>query len=223
MLLAINDLTCIRNDRIIFDGLSFTLSSGRALVLKGANGSGKSSLLKIISGSLEAHGGELSFGDDGFNYLRNFEWLSENIAYLGHKNALKSEMTVEENIRFWHDVSGGEGLLILPLLDEMGIGYLRKTLCSKLSSGQSRRAAMSRLVAYSGTNFKKIWLLDEPTVGLDYDGVQKLNHVMKNHLEKGGMIIMATHVDVGLGANLYDFLSLDDFKPENLLDMGDRW
>jgi heme exporter protein A len=234
-ILTIRDLTCVRGDRVVFDDLNFTLTSGHALILKGDNGSGKSSLLKILSGSLEALGGELAFGDSKFNHLRDFEWISEHIAYLGHKNALKSEMTVGENISFWQSISvSGEAtdssdLLnssdLLALLDEMGIGYLKNILGSKLSSGQARRAAMVRLLALG----RKIWLLDEPTVGLDHEGITLLNRVMEKHLNSGGMIIMATHVNVGLEVESYDFLSLNDFKAsedhlfgKNHL-VGDEW
>lgn len=161
-------------------------------MLTGPNGSGKSSLLRQIAGLLDIAGGALTFegGDPELT-------LAEQAHYLGHLDALKPAMTVAETLRFWAVWLGGdaladisaalEGLALTPLAD-LPVGYL--------SAGQKRRLALARLIAAP----RPIWLLDEPTVALDAASIERLGGVMQAHLAGGGLIVAATHLDLGLAA-----------------------
>lgn len=161
-------------------------------MLTGPNGSGKSSLLRQIAGLLDIAAGALTLegGDPELT-------LAEQAHYLGHLDALKPAMTVAETLRFWGIWLGGdlptdiaaalEGLALTPLAD-LPVGYL--------SAGQRRRLALARLIAAP----RPIWLLDEPTVALDAASVERLGGVMQTHLGGGGLIVAATHLDLGLSA-----------------------
>lgn len=174
--LIVENLSCRRGERTVFKGLSFSLNATQALLLHGPNGSGKSSLLKCIAGLLPCAEGTVQRGD---------------VAYLGHKNALKSDLTVRENLDFWAGNVDLQGLLPERLL-EIPVRYL--------SAGQVRRVALARLVADPAP----LWLLDEPTVGLDEESLLYLKGLLEKHLQGGGMIIAATHVDMGLQGEVLD-------------------
>lgn len=199
------NLTCIRGDRPVFSNLEFELVPGRALILKGANGSGKSSLMKIIAGLLSAQGGRLSLG--GENILGDKDWISHNICYLAHKNGLKAEMTVAENLTFWARMAQLDGD-IRKYAAQLGIDHCLDLPVCYLSSGQARRAALARLLCHSG----KFWLLDEPTVGLDSDGVRLLAVLMEDHLNRGGRILAATHIELGFDPDKSSQLNMMDYE-----------
>lgn len=145
-------------------------------MLHGPNGSGKSTLLKCLAGLLPRAGGTVQEGE---------------VAYLGHKNALKSDFTVGENLKFWTGKTDLKGLLPNHLMD-IPVRYL--------SAGQARRVALARLVSDGAP----LWLLDEPTVGLDEESLRRLKEILDKHLQDGGMIIAATHVDMGLQGDVLD-------------------
>lgn len=204
-----HDLACIRGDRPVFSGLEFELPPGRALVLNGPNGSGKSSLMKIIAGLLPAQQGRLSFRDDNIpdNILGDRDWISHNICYLAHKNSLKAEMTVAENLAFWASMEHFDG----DIGDKaalIGIDHCLDLPVCYLSSGQARRAALARVLCHPG----KIWLLDEPTVGLDRAGVSLLADLMDAHLCHGGRLLAATHIDLGLDSQKTSQLHMQDYS-----------
>lgn len=198
-------LTVSRSDRKVFENLSFSVPAGKLLQLIGPNGAGKSTLLKTLAGLIEADNGEIKSGEQTVN--SDHEWLSQNLCYLGHKNALKREFSVYENIEFWADL-WGTSEKIEPAIKALGIGYLSETPVRYLSSGQTRRSALARSICHPG----KVWLFDEPTVGLDAEGLSLLAEVMKNHLEEGGIILCATHVDLGISGDLIETLNLADFS-----------
>ena len=198
-------LAVTRGDRPVFQNLDFELSQGKLLKLIGPNGSGKSTLLKVLSGLLDATDGDVLADDTSI--LNHTEWLSENICYLGHKNALKREFTVLENIEFWAGINGKQDLVTSSML-KMGIEYLEGTPARYLSSGQARRAALARALCQDAS----IWFFDEPTVGLDEEGLGLLANAMTTHLDKGGMIICATHVDLGVPDEKIVELNLADYS-----------
>lgn len=202
---SVKDLSVNRGDRPVFGNLSFDLGAGDLLKLIGHNGSGKSTLLKTLAGLIENEQGDISSG--GVSVLEDREWLSQNICYLGHKNALKREFTVLENIEFWAELWGNQSK-INSSMDQMGIGYLVDTPVRYLSSGQTRRTALARSLCHSAN----IWLFDEPTVGLDDQGLGLLAGAMKSHLDAGGIIICATHVDLGIDQNVTKTLNLGDYS-----------
>lgn len=198
------NLACIRGDRPVFSNLAFDLPPGRALILLGANGSGKSSLMKIIAGLLPAISGEISI--QGQNILGDKDWISQNICYLAHKNGMKPELTVAENLTFWARLERHDGDIREQAV-KIGIDHCLDLPVSYLSSGQARRAALTRILCHPGT----IWLLDEPTVGLDSDGVALLSGLMNDHLRRGGRILAATHIELGLEADKSSVLNMADF------------
>lgn len=209
------NLSVNRGDRPVFQNLSFEIAPGELLKLVGANGSGKSTLLKTLAGLIEAASGDIL--NSGLSVQGDHEWAAMNICYLGHKNALKREFTVLENIEFWANLWGNQDK-ITASIHQMGIDYLTDTPVRYLSSGQTRRTALARSLCHGAS----IWLFDEPTVGLDDQGLSLLAAAMKNHLNGGGMIICATHVDLGLSETPLKTLDLGDYSV-SASAMEDQW
>ncbi len=184
------NVTCVRGGRTVFADISFTLSSGEALLLSGPNGAGKTSLLRILAGFIQPESGsvELHGGHDDLA-------LSQHSHYVGHANAVKPALTVEENLAFWVRYNGGifdeNDLLPFDLMHHAAIP------AALLSAGQRRRLTLSRLTAIA----RPIWFLDEPTVGLDKASTKALCDVMRPHLAEGGMIIASSHVEIGIEFN----------------------
>ena len=212
---SVNNLSVSRGDRPVFQELTFALVKGDLLKLTGPNGSGKSTLLKTISGLIDSVGGDIR--SDGVSVLEDREWLSQNICYLGHKNALKREFSVLENIEFWAELWGNKSK-INSSIDQMGIRYLIDTPVRHLSSGQLRRTALARSLCHSAD----IWLFDEPTVGLDDQGLGLLAGAMKSHLDAGGIIICATHVELGIENDVTKTLNLADHSVA-IRSLEGRW
>ena len=177
-------LSCNRGGRPIFQGLNFAIASGQLLELRGPNGSGKSSLLRLLAGLNAPTGGTLEFSPAQ-------DALAEHCHYVGHHEAIKTVLTVQQNINFWQNFLGGTGALPL---ETFHLGKLNDDAAGLLSEGQRRRLALSRLSAIS----RPLWLLDEPSVGLDHATLQDLKIFMQGHLALGGMIIAATHAELGL-------------------------
>ena len=183
LVLEAKSLACERGGRLIFKDLSFTLGSGEVLELRGPNGSGKSSLLRLLAGLNQPASGSIN--------LNTTDSIAENAHYIGHSEAVKSALTVSENLHFWQSFLGGTGDASLQAFK---LEKLSDDETRLLSQGQRRRLALSRLVAVK----RAIWLLDEPTVGLDQTALADLTREMKAHLKSGGMIIAATHGALGI-------------------------
>ncbi len=186
-----DSLTCIRGERLVFANLSFALGAGEALVLRGPNGSGKSSLLRILAGLGQSAGGTLLWNaapvreDPGAHRAR--------VRYLGHRNALKAALTARENLEFAASLYGGGAV-------DAALGRLRLTALADvparfLSAGEQRRLALARLVAAPA----RVWLLDEPTVGLDDASLGALIDMIAVHRRDGGLVVLATHGPLDLG------------------------
>ncbi|MBI1260389.1 MAG: heme ABC exporter ATP-binding protein CcmA [Rhizobiales bacterium] len=186
--LTITDLACERGARRVFDGLSLSLEGGEALVLTGPNGVGKSSLLRQIAGLVEVSSGSISLAPADEDHP-----MAARLHYVGHLDALKPAMSVHETARFWADFYGGAAD-VMPALDAFDLVPLATLPVAYLSAGQKRRLGLSRLLLAS----RVLWLLDEPTVGLDTASIERLKGLMEAHLEGGGMIMAATHLDLGL-------------------------
>ena len=182
------ELACIRGGREVFRGLAFTISSGEALLVTGRNGAGKSSLLRMIAGLVRVAGGRLAMIDA--DPERSIPELAH---YLGHQDALKTSLSVAENLGFWTRYLGGGGP-VQAALAAVGLDALADLPAAYLSAGQRRRLSIARLVAVN----RPIWLLDEPTSALDGQAQQCLAALMAEHLALGGMILAATHGPVGL-------------------------
>ncbi|MGG5821134.1 heme ABC exporter ATP-binding protein CcmA [Falsiroseomonas sp. HW251] len=183
------ELACWRGERAVFAGLSFRLEAGGALLLTGPNGAGKSSLLRVLAGLIPAAEGRLLW--DGEDALADRIGHARRLRYLGHGDALKPSLTAAENLAFYARLWGGE---VAPALAALGLAELSDLPARVLSSGQKRRLALARL-ALSPAG---LWLLDEPTVGLDAASVERLGALLAAHRGRGGMVLAATHLPLPL-------------------------
>ncbi|WP_158671690.1 heme ABC exporter ATP-binding protein CcmA [Bradyrhizobium guangdongense] len=189
MRLSGHGLRCVRGGREVFAGLEFAAASGEALTVMGRNGSGKTSLLRLIAGLLVPAGGKivLQGGDAELT-------LPEQCHYLGHRDALKPALSVEENLTFWADFLGGERFEATESLAKVGLDHATHLPAAFLSAGQRRRLSLARLL----TVRRPVWLLDEPTNALDVAGQDMFGGLMREHLARGGMIVAATHAPLGI-------------------------
>ncbi|HUR43301.1 MAG TPA: heme ABC exporter ATP-binding protein CcmA [Aestuariivirga sp.] len=179
---AIN-LHCVRGGRSVFRDCSFALKAGELLEVTGPNGSGKTSLLRLIAGLGEATAGVLTLVSGQAELS-----IGQQAHFIAHSDAVKTALTVRENIVFWTAFLGGSQAN--EALAAFDLERLAPYSAGLLSSGQKRRLGLARLLAVP----RVLWLLDEPTVGLDQASQRKLSEVMNAHLGKGGMIVAATHV-----------------------------
>lgn len=189
--LIARNLVCIRGGRVVFDDLSFAVSSGEALVVTGPNGAGKSSLLRQIAGLVEIADGALAL--EGGEAEAS---LSEQAHYIGHLDALKSAMSVRETAAFWSGFLGGAQSDIDAAFEVFDLGALADLPVAYLSAGQRRRLALARLLIAP----RPLWLLDEPSVALDAASLARLIAAMERHLLGGGIVVAATHQELGLSS-----------------------
>jgi heme exporter protein A len=190
--LTAENLVCVRGEKRVFEGLSFRVTSGQALAVEGANGAGKTSLLRMIAGFLAPAAGRLIVksavgeSDDGEERGRSIGWL-------GHQDGLKPQLTVIEQLQFFAHLYGKAA--DRTLLDQVGLARQADLPCRYLSAGQRRRLALARLLASA----RPLWLLDEPFAALDTAGQALVGQLMARHCGAGGIIIAATHDPLGLG------------------------
>ena len=188
MVLSVRDLAVTRGGLAILEGVSFDLSQGEALVLRGPNGIGKTTLLRSIAGLQPVEAGEVVGAED-------------QIAYAGHSDGLKAMLSVTENLRFWASVFGVND--IERALSAFDLEDLSNRMAGTLSAGQKRRLGLARLMVTA----RPIWVLDEPTVSLDAASVALFAEAVRAHLQSGGSALMATHIDLGLDdARVLDLL-----------------
>ncbi len=192
MRLLASRLNCVRGGRDVFSDLDFETSAGELLAVTGRNGSGKTSLLRLIAGLLAPAGGALTL-EGGDTELT----LSEQAHYVGHRDALKPALSVLENLCFWRDFLGGEICDATESLNAVGLDHAAHLPAAYLSAGQRRRLSLARLL----TVRRPVWLLDEPTTALDAGGQAMVAGLMRDHLARGGLIVAATHGSLGLPAN----------------------
>ncbi|WP_298861927.1 heme ABC exporter ATP-binding protein CcmA [uncultured Sulfitobacter sp.] len=189
MSLRLADIAVARGGVPVLSGVSFNLPVGKALILRGPNGSGKTTLLRTIAGLQPPLSGEI-------------EGAVDAVAYAGHADGLKSMLSVAENLQFWAAVYGQHD--IAPALEAYGLAPLAGRLTGTLSAGQKRRAGLARLMVTG----RPIWILDEPTVSLDTDAVTMFANAVQRHLATGGMALLATHIDLGIEAQVLDVAPL---------------
>jgi heme exporter protein A len=184
--ISVEGLAASRGGFPLFSGLSFSLSPGEALRVTGPNGAGKSTLLRAIAGLIRPDAGRVSVTAGGSPVQ-----AGEAVHYLGHLNAMKAQLTVAENLAFWTRFSGGGDWQAA--LARVGLQRVRDLAFSDLSAGQKRRIAIARLLATP----RAIWLVDEPTAGLDAASTALFETLIAEHLAEGGIAIGATHVPLG--------------------------
>ena len=190
MRLTAVELACRRGGRDVFSGVSFAVGTGEALIVSGRNGAGKSSLLRMVVGLVRVAAGKLALegGDPELS-------VAEQAHYLGHQDALKTSLSVAENLQFWANYYGPRSADIREPLEALGLGAIASLPAAYLSAGQRRRLSIARLLAVK----RPIWLLDEPTSTLDAAAQDRLAEVMRAHLGGGGVILAASHGPIGLG------------------------
>ena len=191
MRLAGQDLRCVRAGREVFANLDFEAKAGEAVAVVGANGAGKTSLLRLIAGLIAPSGGHVVL-DGGDSELT----VAEQAHYLGHRDALKSALTVMENLCFWSEFLGGAASDPTASLEAVGLGHAAHLPAGFLSAGQRRRLSIARLLTIK----RPIWLLDEPTSALDARSQNVFAGLMTAHLAAGGLIMAATHTPLGIAA-----------------------
>jgi heme exporter protein A len=187
--LAAEDVAVFRGERLVFRDLSLSVPEGGALVLAGPNGSGKSTLLRLLAGLARPAAGRLLW--NGADALSDVAEHGRRVAYLGHQDAVKPGLTVTENLRFAAAVSGRS---IRTALEAVGLEALADLPARMLSAGQKRRLALSRLMLSAAP----LWLLDEPTLGLDTASIDRFGGLLARHRDGGGMVVAATHVPLPL-------------------------
>ncbi len=195
MLEAVN-LGCTRGDRRLFQGMNFSVKPGELVELRGANGSGKTSLLRILCGLAAPAEGEVRWQGKSIRSLG--EEYSAAIAYLAHQNGVKDELSAIENLRIACGVAGS--LLgrseAQAILEQVGLSRQQNLPARSLSAGQRRRLALSRLLASKAT----VWILDEVLTSLDEAAIKLSRRLIGDHLSHGGLAIIATHQELDLVA-----------------------
>jgi heme exporter protein A len=205
-------LACRRGGRSVFAGLAFGLRAGEALVLRGANGSGKTSLLRLMAGLLPPAAGRMLWR--GGDIAEDPEAHARRLRLVGHLDAVKPGLTVAENLRFWAQVWGGAADCG-PALEAFGLGALADLPARMLSAGQRHRLSLARLLAAPA----QLWLLDEPTNALDDAAQGALAQIIARHRREGGIVVLASHGVTALDAATT--LDLTPFAATRLADWSD--
>lgn len=186
-MLQAESLAAFRGERLVFAGLSFAVPPGGALLLTGPNGSGKSTLLRVLAGLGRAEAGRLLW--NGADALADLPSHAARVRYLGHQDAVKPGLTVAENLRFW-----GSRAAVSRALEAVDLLRLADLPARMLSAGQKRRLAIARLAIAEAA----LWLLDEPTLGLDLASVAQFGDLLAAHRARGGIVVAATHLPLPL-------------------------
>ena len=186
--LIAENLRLERNERLVLANVSLDLQAGDALVLTGPNGAGKSTLLRALAGLLPLAAGTVRAEGGDPEISR-----AEHMHLVGHADGVKSALTVTENAFFWAEFLGGDSSAVPDALKAVGLAHAADLPAASLSAGQKRRLGLTRLVVAK----RDIWLLDEPATALDTDGLARLGTLVETHRETGGIVIAATHSDLG--------------------------
>lgn len=205
-MLQVRDLACMRGDALLFRRLEFDVEAGEVLWIEGSNGSGKTSLLRILSGLSPPEQGEVRWRGKALASARDA--LQADLLYLGHLNALKDDLSVAENLQFHSTIAGygADADAIDGAIAAVGLSSRRDLPVRVLSQGQRRRAALARLWLASS---RALWILDEPFAALDTDSVDRLAALLADHVAAGRSAILTTHQEVALPAGRTRRLRLD--------------
>ena len=190
VLLQINNLACIRDDRVLFEHLNLSLAAGQMLLVEGRNGSGKTSLLRILTGLKLADEGEILWNGNSIEKMAAEYY--EQVSYVGHHDGVKRELTCLENLRLVQAMGKPTDIDLDDALDQVNLYRYGDTLMGSLSAGQKRRLALARLIV----NESVLWILDEPFTSLDKSSMAKFEAMFEKHLSQQGVIIMTSHHDI---------------------------
>ncbi|WP_315917398.1 cytochrome c biogenesis heme-transporting ATPase CcmA [Vibrio fluvialis] len=191
-MLEVKNLTAIRDERVLFEGLSFTIQSGELVQIEGRNGTGKTTLLRIVTGLGDRDDGEIHWNN--VNIEADRDSYHQELLFLGHQTGVKRELTALENLRFYqaaHAVGTQEEDLY-QALTQVGLAGREDVPVAQLSAGQQRRVALARL----WLSRQKLWILDEPLTAIDKQGVKVLEALFLQHAEQGGIVVLTTHQDM---------------------------
>ncbi len=204
-MLEIQQLECTRGDHVLFSNLNFSLRDGEILHVRGSNGSGKTSLLRIVCGLLLPSAGQVRWAGENIRSLR--EEYTGDVTYLGHLNGIKGDLSGLENLQLGGKLDGLDVAEqeALGVLGKMGLRGREDLPTKVLSQGQKRRVALARLLLCK----TKLWILDEPFVALDVKAVAYLQSVIQQHLERNGMVIFTTHQEVEINTGRAHHIDLD--------------
>lgn len=190
MSLTVTKLSCIRQDRLIFKDLGFSLTEGEVLWVQGKNGAGKSSLLRIMAGLLKPASGEILW--KGSSVQKDPDGYQDQFRYIGHQEALKPVLSARENLKFWADYSGTNAVSLA--LKEFDLDKIADSPVGIMSAGQKKRTNLARLISSPAP----LWILDEPVSSLDTHYIELFKHQLEKHVKGGGMALLATHQDLSL-------------------------
>lgn len=193
-LLTVHDLACSRGDRLLFKGMNFALASGQLLLVQGANGQGKTSLLRLLTGLSRPDHGEVRWRDEPIEKQRSA--YHAEMSYLGHASGVKEDLNPVENLRFAEGLKGRafDAVRATATLERLGLSRCLDLPCRVLSFGQRRRVALAALLMSKAT----LWILDEPLTGLDADAVTLMEELIREHLASGGLTVASTHQPMNL-------------------------
>ncbi len=198
--LEARELSCIRDERVLFSDLNFTLKSGQILLIEGRNGAGKTSLLRILTGFRKSESGDLFWNDERIDDTQEFY---QDTAYIGHNNGLKDTLTAEENLRYAQSLAITT-LSIDNAMEQVGLNGYQETLVRFMSAGQRRRLALARLLC----THKPLWILDEPFTSLDRASIKLFEQFIETHANQGGLVIMTSHHDTSIPHTLLQKIHL---------------
>lgn len=198
--LEARNLSCIRDERVLFSDLNFTLNSGQVLLIEGRNGAGKTSLLRILTGFRKSDEGDLFWNNELIDDTQEFY---QDTAYIGHNNGLKESLTAEENLHYAQALAIST-LTIDDALEQVGLNGYQETFVRFMSAGQKRRLALARLLC----TYKPLWILDEPFTSLDRASIKLFENFIEKHAKQGGLVIMTSHHDTSIPHTLLQKIHL---------------
>jgi heme exporter protein A len=202
-LLETSKVECVRGDRPLVSGLSFSLRDGELLHIVGRNGSGKTTLLRTLCGLSRPNAGQIRWNSTDIHVLGDdYRAL---LAYVGHANGVQGDLTAAENLHVATRLDNGTDTLVKGALERMGLTRFAHLPTKVLSQGQRRRLALARLLVSK----KNLWILDEPFAGLDADSVAVMEDILTDYLTRGCMVVVTSHQKIACGAKATQHITLD--------------
>ncbi|HCH02810.1 MAG TPA: heme ABC transporter ATP-binding protein CcmA [Vibrio sp.] len=192
-MLEVRDLTAIRDDRELFESVSFSVSAGDLVQVEGRNGSGKTTMLRIITGLGDSEAGKILW--KGVETHKDRDAFHQDLLFIGHQTGVKKELTAFENLSFYQKLNGSTGVTeddIWMALAKVGLAGKEDIPTGKLSAGQQRRVALARL----WLSRHPLWILDEPLTAIDKQGIKVIEALFMEHTQNGGMVLFTTHQDM---------------------------